>query len=83
MISRISYYTPERDCGGRDFLATMYYVSALPIIALFALGQARAYITLGMIIWVVTVSSTILVEHYSFIRNGMFSRFLVRFLAVC
>lgn len=64
-----SYYTPDRDCGNRDFISTLYSVSALPVVGLFALNQTRLWTVFGIVVWVSLVAGLILSDHVSFIRN--------------
>jgi len=75
------YYSASKHCGNRDFMGTLYYASALPVIGLFALGQKRSCMVLAALAWLVLVAATILPVRPSFVRNVLnvlvFQGFLV------
>ncbi|BGP07684.1 hypothetical protein JCM10049v2_003524 [Rhodotorula toruloides] len=63
------YYLPTGNCHGKDYMATLYYVTALPTVALFALGQKRICAIIFDLAWLIFVSSTILPRRASWARN--------------
>ncbi|GAA6047025.1 hypothetical protein JCM3770_004158 [Rhodotorula araucariae] len=63
------YYSETPRCGTKDFMATLYYVTALPTVALFALGQKRIYAVFYDIGWLVVESVLILPQRRNFVRN--------------
>ncbi|BGP39590.1 hypothetical protein JCM10450v2_003558 [Rhodotorula kratochvilovae] len=63
------YYSQTPKCGTKDFMATLYYVTALPTVALFALGQKRIYAVFYDIGWLVIESVLILPRRRNFVRN--------------
>lgn len=54
----------------------MYYIAALPVVSLFALGQSRFFASCGILFWLIAASAVILPDHVSFIKNSepLFSR---------
>ncbi|KAL8283844.1 hypothetical protein RQP46_005276 [Phenoliferia psychrophenolica] len=67
-----NYYIPElRHCANRDFQATLYYATALPVISLFALGQTRAVAAFAGAFWFIMVGILILPVRIAFIRNAL------------
>ncbi|GAA5837911.1 hypothetical protein JCM9279_004065 [Rhodotorula babjevae] len=63
------YYTATPNCGKKDYMATLYYVSALPVVALFAMGQKRIWAVAYDIVWLVIVSVLILPIRTPYVRN--------------
>ncbi|EJT97684.1 hypothetical protein DACRYDRAFT_119345 [Dacryopinax primogenitus] len=68
-------------CGNKDFLSTFYFATALPVLALFALGQHRLYASLGAIAYFVLMCVLILPDRSSWVRNVLnfivFQAFLI------
>ncbi|GAA5881270.1 hypothetical protein JCM3774_002872 [Rhodotorula dairenensis] len=58
-------------CSGKDFQATLFYASAMPVVALFALGQHRLFMLLFMASWVALLGATILRQHQPYIHIMM------------
>ncbi|KAM0747572.1 hypothetical protein T439DRAFT_383198 [Meredithblackwellia eburnea MCA 4105] len=74
------YYEGVQNCGNRDFLATFYYASALPVAGSFALGQKRIMSLLGTLVFVGIVGGGILPHRISFIRVLMNWVFFMAFV---
>lgn len=58
-------------CSGKDFQATLFYASAMPVVALFALGQHRLFMLLFMASWVALLGATILRQYQPYIHIMM------------
>ncbi|GAA6001123.1 uncharacterized protein JCM10292_006385 [Rhodotorula paludigena] len=63
------FYRSNPNCGGKDFMATFYYVTALPTVALFAMGQKRLFAVIFDVIWLVIVAVLILPDRPAYVRN--------------
>ncbi|KZO92222.1 hypothetical protein CALVIDRAFT_487979, partial [Calocera viscosa TUFC12733] len=65
------YYTSTDHplCGNKDFLSTFYFATALPVLALFALGQHRFWAALGAVAYFILMCILILPERSSWVRN--------------
>ncbi|GAA5830774.1 hypothetical protein JCM11251_001070 [Rhodosporidiobolus azoricus] len=64
------YYSPGPDtCNGKDFMATLFYVAAAPVVALFAMGLKRILALVYFLSWLVLVAIVILPDRPSYIRN--------------
>lgn len=77
-----NYYVPaHKSCGNRDFQATLYYASALPVVGLFALGLSRTFASIGAVLWILLVGGAILPIRVAYIRNVinivMFQSFVI------
>ncbi|KAG8985435.1 hypothetical protein FRB90_004704 [Tulasnella sp. 427] len=62
LLQLCGYYDKKEmvfDCGSKDFLGILFYISAYPPIALFALGQTRLMATYTTILNAVLVGSVI------------------------
>ena len=62
---RCDFFIPDSpgSCDGKDFQSTLFYASAMPVVALFALGQKRIFLVLFMASWVALLGATILRQH--------------------
>ena len=75
---RCDFFIPDSpgSCDGKDFQSTLFYASAMPVVALFALGQKRIFLVLFMASWVALLGATILRQHQRYIQlmvNGEYS----------
>ncbi|KAJ3160001.1 hypothetical protein HDU86_001266 [Geranomyces michiganensis] len=57
------------DCGNRDFQTMLFYASAFPVIALFALKQTRLWAAGSMMAYLIVYSATILPDRITGIRT--------------
>ncbi|KZT58742.1 hypothetical protein CALCODRAFT_507897 [Calocera cornea HHB12733] len=64
------YETPDHPaCGNKDFLSTFYFATALPVLALFALGQHRFWAAFGAVSYFVLMCILILPDRSSWVRT--------------
>ncbi|KAG8801718.1 hypothetical protein FRC16_011292 [Serendipita sp. 398] len=63
-------------CRGRDMMNLFYYMIALPVIALFGMGQQRLYATIAPIIMIVTPSVLFIPRKHAWIRFALEHSFL-------
>lgn len=67
---RCDFFIPDSpgSCDGKDFQSTLFYASAMPVVALFALGQKRIFLVLFMASWVALLGATILRQHQRYVQ---------------
>ncbi|PVG00732.1 hypothetical protein CPB86DRAFT_782280 [Serendipita vermifera] len=63
-------------CAGRDFMNLFYYLIALPVIALFGLGQERIYATIAPIIVIIAPAALFSSKKPSWVRFALEHLFL-------
>ncbi|KAG8815334.1 hypothetical protein FRC17_000741, partial [Serendipita sp. 399] len=67
---------PVFSCNSRDFMNLFYYMVALPVIALFGMGQERLYATIAPIIMIITPSVLFIPRKNPWIRYALEHIFL-------
>lgn len=67
---------PHFSCAGRDMLNLFYYMVALPVIALFGMGQQRLYATIAPIIMIITPSALFIPRKSAWARFALEHIFL-------
>ncbi|GAA5885713.1 hypothetical protein JCM6882_007538 [Rhodosporidiobolus microsporus] len=63
------FYSRNSMCGGKDFMATFFYVTVGPVVALFAMGLKRILALLYFVTWIILVGIVILPDRPSWVRN--------------
>ncbi|KAL1747814.1 histidine kinase [Schizophyllum fasciatum] len=67
-IKECGFYTPEKNCHGKDFLAMYYYATGFPVIALFICAR-RAYMAVFQVVFFILLNTMIIPDQTIYARN--------------
>ncbi|KAL1733917.1 histidine kinase [Schizophyllum commune] len=67
-IKECGFYTPEKNCHGKDFLAMYYYATGFPVIALFICAR-RSYMAFFQVVFFILLNTMIIPDQTIYARN--------------